>query len=173
MSITSDDSTTATIIYDPIQFCLDVLLKEAREENRLIRQIFYTMLSAATNNPINLAINSPSGEGKTYVLQKVGQEFPKNDVMFLAGMTEKALFHRSGPLVVKNENGEYELIEDKTSKIDSEIQDKQCEIQRSIDRNLKQGLKSQIDELEMRKAELLNDAKKLIDLSHKNTCISR
>ena len=154
-------------IHDSIQFCLDILLKEAREENILLKQIVYTMLSAATNNPINLAINSPSGEGKTYVLQKVGQLFPKNDVMFLAGMTEKALFHRSGSLVIKNENGEYESIEDKTSKIDSEIQDKQCEIQRSKDQNLKQGLKSQITDLEMRKAELLNDAKKLIDLSHK------
>jgi hypothetical protein len=164
---TSSDDTTNTIIHDPIRFCLDVLLKEAREENRLIKQILYTMLSAATNNPINLAINSPSGEGKTYVLQKVGQVFPKNDIMFLAGMTEKALFHRHGPLVVKNENGEYESIEDKISKIDSEIQDKQCEIQSSKDRNLKQGLKSQITDLEKQRTELLNNAKKLIDLSHK------
>ncbi|HZD83789.1 MAG TPA: hypothetical protein VE076_13020 [Nitrososphaeraceae archaeon] len=61
-------------IHDSIQFCLDILLKEAREENILLKQIVYTMLSAATNNPINLAINSPSGEGKTYVLQKAGQQ---------------------------------------------------------------------------------------------------
>lgn len=33
-------------INDPIQFCLDTILKEAREEGRLVKQIFYTMLSA-------------------------------------------------------------------------------------------------------------------------------
>jgi hypothetical protein len=51
------------------QFCRDIILKEAKEEYRIIKQIFYTMLSAYTYNPINLAINSPSGEGKTYVIQ--------------------------------------------------------------------------------------------------------
>jgi hypothetical protein len=51
--------------YDPIQSCLRVILKEARKEDRLVKQIFYTMLSAFTNKPINLAINSPTGEGKT------------------------------------------------------------------------------------------------------------
>lgn len=60
---------------NPIAFCCDVILKEAREEDRLVKQLFYTMLSAYTNNPINLAINSPSGEGQTYVIQRVGENF--------------------------------------------------------------------------------------------------
>jgi hypothetical protein len=55
-------------INDRIEFCINMILKEAREETRLVKQILYTMLSAYTNNPINLAINSPSGEGKSYVL---------------------------------------------------------------------------------------------------------
>ena len=104
-------------IRNPLQFTIDTILKEAKEESRLVKQILYTMLSAYTNNPINLAINSPSGEGKTYVLQKVGELFPKQDAMFLAGMTEKALFHRSGVLVIKNEVGEYQSIEDKLEQI--------------------------------------------------------
>src|SRR5215210_6568327 len=94
-----------------------VILKEAREEDRLVKQILYTMASAYTNNPLNLAINAPSGEGKTYVLQKVGDTFPKGDVMFLAGMTDKALFHAKGDLVVKSkDNGEYETLDDKVAK---------------------------------------------------------
>ena len=83
-------------IHDPLRFTIDTILKEAKEESRLVKQILYSMLSAYTNYPINLAINSPSDEGKTYVLQKVGELFPKQDAMFLAGMTEKALFHRAG-----------------------------------------------------------------------------
>ena len=154
-------------IQNPLQFTIDTILKEAKEESRLVKQILYTMLSAYTNNPINLAINSPSGEGKTYVLQKVGELFPKQDAMFLAGMTEKALFHRSGVLVIKNEVGEYQSIEDKLEQIDSEIEDKEYERAGTKDRNLKQGLQSQTDDLIKEKKDLLKDAKKLIDLSHK------
>lgn len=61
------------------------------------------MLSAYTNSPINLAVNAPSGEGKTYVIKKVGEKFPEEDVMFLAQMTEKAVFHRHGILVIRDE----------------------------------------------------------------------
>jgi hypothetical protein len=57
-------------IENPIQSCFDTILKEAKLEDRLVKQIFYHMLSAYTNNPLNLAINSPSGEGKNYVLRK-------------------------------------------------------------------------------------------------------
>jgi hypothetical protein len=58
-------STLFAGINNPIQYCLDIILKEAREEDRLVKQVFYTMLGAYTNNPLNLAINAPSGEGKT------------------------------------------------------------------------------------------------------------
>src|SRR5918999_3562466 len=126
------------------------------------------MASAYTNNPLNLAINAPSGEGKTYVLQKVGDTFPKEDVMFLAGMTDKALFHRTGELVVKSEyNGEYEPVEDKIAKIDSDIQDKECEIQITKDKNVKQGLRSMIMSWNKERKDLIKESKKLIDLSHK------
>jgi hypothetical protein len=154
-------------INDPIHFCLDTILKEAREEGRLVKQIFYTMLSAYTNNPLNLAINAPSGEGKTYVIQKVGERFPKEDIVFLAAMTDKALFHRQGILVTKNEAGEYEPLEKKIAEIDSEIEDKESQIAIAKDNNLKQGLKSQIKDLEKQKDDLRKNAKKLIDLSRK------
>jgi hypothetical protein len=106
-------------IDNPIQYCIDTILKEAKEESRPVKQLLYTMLSAYTNNIINLAINSPSGEGKAYVLQKVGELFPKKDTLFLAGMTEKALFHRPGKLVDKNEVWEYQPSENKLEEIDS------------------------------------------------------
>ena len=62
------------------------------------------------------------------ILHKVGENFPPQDVMFVAGMTDKALFHRAGKLVVKNEVGEYESIDEKILRMDSEIEDKQSEI---------------------------------------------
>lgn len=126
------------------------------------------MLSAYTNNPINLAVNSPSGEGKDYVITKVGDTFPKQDIMFLAGMTDKALFHRQGILVIKDESGEYESIEHKIAEIDSQIQDYESEIAiKTHDKNFRQGRRSLIKQLVQQKKDLLKDAGKLIDLSHK------
>jgi hypothetical protein len=82
VELTSDSE----IINDKLKYCINIILREAREEGRLVKQIFYTMLSAYTNNHINLAINSPSGERKSYMLQRVGENFPKEDVIFLAGI---------------------------------------------------------------------------------------
>lgn len=154
-------------ISDPLQFSIDVVLKEAKEESRLVKQIIYTMISAYTNNPFNLAINSPSGEGKTWVIQKVGEKFPEEDIMYIAGMTEKALFHRSGTLVIGKGNGEFEPIDERVSEIDVDIDEKMLEISKTQDAIVIKALKSEIKSLEEEKKGLFKDAKKLIDLSHK------
>lgn len=109
----------------------------------------------------------PPGEGKSYILHKVGELFPPQDVMFVAGMTDKAVFHRRGSLVIKNEVGEYETIEEKIAKIDSVIEDKESEVAISKDANLKQVLRNEVKELEKQKKDLHKNACKLIDLSHK------
>jgi hypothetical protein len=122
--MTVEEEQEGQQIENPIQFCFDAILKEAKLEDRLVKQIFFHMLSAYTNNPLNLAINSPSGEGKNYVLRKVAENFPKEDVVFLTAVSKTALFHRQGTLVVKNDVGEYEPIDERLEKIDSEIEDK-------------------------------------------------
>ena len=155
-------------IEDIIKFVLDVVLKEARREQKLTKQLLITMLSAYSNNPINLLINAPSGVGKNYVINKVAELFPKNDILPLAGMTDKALFHRPGTLVIKNElTGEYESIEQQIKDIDEQIEDKENEISKTYNRNEKQALKSIVKELGQKKIDLLKDARKLIDLSNK------
>ncbi|HET7642544.1 MAG TPA: hypothetical protein VFK40_03465 [Nitrososphaeraceae archaeon] len=88
-------------IKDKIQYCLNIILKGSRKENKLAYQLFITKLSAHSNNPINLMINASSGVGKNYVISKVAELFPENDIYFLGGMTDKALFHKLGTL--KNE----------------------------------------------------------------------
>ena len=163
---------TTEEIGDRIKFCIDVILKEAREETRLVKQIFYCMLSAYTNNPINLAINAPSGEGKNYILQKVGELFPDNDVIFLAGLSEKALYHRNGILVIKNETGQYEPVDITLQKIDEQIQDKEGEIGTASNHDLKQALQNQIKDLEQEKKDISKTVRKLIDLSHKTLVMS-
>jgi hypothetical protein len=152
---------------DPVRYCIELILKEARQEDRLVRQILYAIFSAYTNNPINLAINSPSGEGKSYVLTKVAEIFPEGDVIFLSHMTEKALFHRRGNYVKRDESGKYVSVDQMISEIDSEILDKESEIQRTNNKDLKKGLKWTIQELKNEKKGFYAESKKVIDLSHK------
>src|SRR5438552_4192281 len=111
-------------IGNKLDYCIKVILKEAKLEDRLVRQVLYTMLSMYTNDPRNLAVNSPTGEGKNYVIRKVADLFPKEDVIKFVGMSDKSLFHRPGELVIKNEQGEYEPIDGIIRKIDSDIEDK-------------------------------------------------
>ncbi|MEP0826091.1 MAG: hypothetical protein HRF40_11455 [Nitrososphaera sp.] len=110
---------------NPVQFCLASIVKEARQEDLLAKQLFIAMLSAYTNNPLNMCINAPSGEGKNYVINKVAEKFPSDDVLHLVGMTDKALFHRRGVLVVKNpETKEYEPLMPKIAEINGAIAEK-------------------------------------------------
>jgi hypothetical protein len=146
-------------------YVLRVVSKEAPKDERLAKQVFYTILSSKSNDPINLAINAPTGEGKTYVVQKVADLFPKNDVISLVGMSEKAVFHRPGNLVIKDEDGNYVPIKEKISELGSQQQACRTEIADTHDRNLKQAKNHEIKELEEQKNELYKNSKKLIDLT--------
>jgi hypothetical protein len=66
--------------------------------------MLYTALSAYTNNPFNVAINSASVERKSYIIQKVVDDFPKQDVIVYSAMTDKALLHRRGAMTKDNTN---------------------------------------------------------------------
>lgn len=168
--MTSTQTEFSSIIeenYYNIEYVINVITKEAPKEKRLTKQVLYTLFSAKSNDPLNLAINAPTGEGKTYVVQKVVDLFPKNDVICLVGMSEKALFHRPGTLVVKNDDGNYISIEQKIKDIESQIQDCETEAANSTDKNLKQAKRYEIKDLEDQKKEISENSKKLIELSGK------
>lgn len=148
-----------------IEYCVSIIVKEARNEERLVKQLMYTMLSAYTNNPFNLGINSPSGEGKNWVLRKVAEKFPREDITFLSHMTERALFHRKGILVYKDASGEYIPTEPKIKEINKMIAEKEYERDK-LDRDQHKEINAFIEELEDKRKEILESTKKLIDLSH-------
>jgi hypothetical protein len=114
-----------------------------------------------------LAINSPSEEGKSHTLSKVYEKFPESDVIIVQGMTEKALVHDTGTLVIKNENDEYEPIEDRILKLDEEIDDLENQLSHATAADLRSTIRSTVTERKQQKRELLKDARKLIDLQHK------
>jgi hypothetical protein len=51
---------------DYSEFINSCIKKTVKQEDAFVRQIVYTMLSAYSNNPINLGIIAPTIEGKNY-----------------------------------------------------------------------------------------------------------
>jgi hypothetical protein len=166
--VRSDNTISSTVSRD-LDTCFKVVLKEAAKEDKLIKQIFYTALSAYTNNPINLAINAPSGEGKTHVLMKVSDLFPEKDVQFIADMSDKAIFHKNGYLGIRKEDGDFENIEGELFDLRESLDIKIHEFKKTENEELqkKNKLKKEIDEIQKQINTIRENAVKVIDLNHK------
>lgn len=149
---------------DRIAYITNVILKEVRKEHRLVMQLLYALFSIYTPNPVNLAINAPTGEGKTYGLKYVAGVFPDDDMEHLGGMSEKALFHRKGEVVVKEDDNEYAPIEKYTDEIHAELEEIAEDLK---DADNKSELRARRRELEEKLARYESEAIKRIDLRQK------
>jgi len=163
-----DNKTEEKIVFDedPIKYILETVSKEVKDDDKLVRQTLYTIFSSATKNPMNLAVNAPSGEGKSYVVNKVASLFSKEDVISLSGMTEKSLFHKRGTICVK-QDGKFVSLRELTEPIYELLRPAQDAAEATKDPvKLKEinhainGWKNEIEELE-------NKAVKVIDLNNK------
>ncbi len=169
--VRTDNSISSTKSSD-LDFCFEIVLKEAVKEEKLVKQIFYTMLSAYTNNPTNLAINAPSGTGKSHALTRVSNLFPKLDTIFIAGMSDKAIFHKNGYIAMRNEEGEYEEVENELEKLIEKIQSNKSKLNKIKETNKTptisvKEIEQEIEESKQRIKEIEKNAVKVIDLSHK------
>jgi hypothetical protein len=92
---------------EDINFVIATMKKEAQYDVISIKQLFYGYCSAFTKCPIPHTINSrDSGAGKTYLLDIVASYFQGKYIIYLAGMSDKALVHRPGILVISKYNEE-------------------------------------------------------------------
>jgi len=86
-----------------------ILSKEIREENDNITQIILALLSAWTTNPQNIRILAPSGEGKTYLVTKLAELFPQENIIILAKATPQSFkYALSSKKVVENGSGNWQ-----------------------------------------------------------------
>ena len=76
---------------DYVEFVINVIKKTVKQEDSLVRQIFYSTVSAYTNDPINLGIIAPTSEGKTYPVIESLKPFPKEDVWLIGSMSNNCL----------------------------------------------------------------------------------
>lgn len=83
-------------------YVLKDLDKRVKRDRSTKLSVFYTGLSAYLKEPMNLFLKGPSGSGKTYNSVETVRYFPKDDVMFLGGLSPKALIHDYGVLLSKD-----------------------------------------------------------------------
>jgi hypothetical protein len=87
---------------DYSEFIIKTIKKTVKQEDSLLRQIFYSALSSYTKEPINLGIIAPTSEGKTYPVIETLNLFPKEDVWLIGSMSTKLLVRQKGVLVDEN-----------------------------------------------------------------------
>ena len=160
---TDEDEELAKIklTKEEIDFAINTMIKEAKYDELSIRQIIHGFNSTFTKLPIPHVINSKnSGAGKSYILNHVASFYPEKYIMILAGISDKAIFHSDGPMVV--EDGETGGVQPLDPMVD--------ELEARIDELEDQGAKAnkqQIKEIESEIKELRRSAQKLIDLTNK------
>ena len=68
---------------DYTEFVINTAKRTIKQENSLVRQIFYTAMSKDTTDPGNLGIIAPTSEGKTYPVIEMLKFFPPEDVVII------------------------------------------------------------------------------------------
>ena len=139
---------------DPLKFITNYVSRKVKHEKPLIRLITLVMASAYTPNPLNLALESPQSEGKSYPLVEVAELFPTKDVWDLGGMTPQVLTRERG-YYVDRETGK--SIEEELARLKSEI---------SALKSSKED-KEKKAELKQELISLMNGAVKIVDMQGK------
>ncbi len=133
---------------DYAEFVISTIKKTVKQEDALVRKIFYTGLSKDSADPTNLAILAPTSEGKTYPIMQTIQYFPEHDVWNYGSMSPKVIIRQRGVLV-----------DSKGLQLDSRII--------ALKRQIKTAAPDRRIELEEDLRKLFSDAKMRIDLRGK------
>ena len=93
------------MIFDEI---IQAISKEVIDEEDNIKQVVLTILSSYTDNPQNLRILAPSGEGKTHTVLKTAKYFPKNNILKISEASNKSFKYLAQSKVIEISDGTFE-----------------------------------------------------------------
>jgi hypothetical protein len=160
---------------DDINFVINTIKKEAQYDELSIKQLFYGMASAFTKRPIHHIVNSKeSGAGKNYLLELVSRYYPDQYVTPLGNMSDKALFHRRGILVITDPStGKEQLVlpiiimlNEEKDILEEEIAAEKSKDSKSRDKELIKRNGKRLFEIESEIKDIEVIAQKLIDLNN-------
>ena len=179
-----DLATRTRLSTEDITFVINTMKKEAQYDEISIKQLLYGMCSAFTKCPIPHNVNSKeSGAGKSYLLTLVSAYFPDKYVMPISGMSDKAIYHRQGVMVIKKKevDGQQESDDDDgvepTTPILDNLELEKEELEEQIgrrgqyhnqheDKEIVKEIKKRVKEIENEIKDIKENAEKLIDLSN-------
>jgi hypothetical protein len=149
---------------EQIAFVKETMKKKAPYDEIAIKQLLYGMFSAFTKIPIPHNVNSKdAGAGKSYLLNLVGGHFPSRYVLPMVGISDKAIFHRPGTMVIEqydDESGEVGVVP--IAPITKKLELEKAEIQEQK----QAGYKQRVKEIESEINDIYENAQKLIDLNN-------
>lgn len=136
-------------IDDVLDYIVRVRENTVKKDRRYLTMAILTMFSAYLPEPVNLDVQAPSSEGKTYVVTEVAKLFPKEDIIELVGATPKSFFYDKATLVDKDT---LEPVEDQL---------------RQLFRNLQKAKGSEKEEIKAQIDFILENSVPLVDLENK------
>jgi len=154
-----------------INFVIDTMTKEAKHDGISIKQLFHGFNSGFTKTVIHANLNSKNaGAGKSYLLNKVSEYYPDQDVLALSGVSDKAFQHKEGIMVLEDkQTGELTDIEPMINDLRLYIVDLEEKLEqakekkeKSVIKQLKGQILSKQDEIKS----IQEKQVKLIDLSN-------
>jgi hypothetical protein len=118
---------------------IESISKEVIDEEDNIKQVVLTLLSSYTDNPQNLRILAPSGEGKTHTVLQTSKYFPQENIWKISEASNKSFRYLAQSRVIETKEGfkdfeeiikpYRELLSDKSKRAEAEKKIKELEKQ--------------------------------------------
>jgi len=136
-------------IDDVLDYIVRVRENTVKKDRRYLTMTILTMFSAYLPEPVNLDVQAPSSEGKTYVVTEAAKLFPKEDIIELVGATPKSFFYEKSVLVDKDT---YEPVEDKLNQLYQQLKETEDKLeQREIKAQIQAILDNSVPMVDLEK----------------------
>jgi hypothetical protein len=98
--------------------------KKVIDEKDNITQVVLTILSSYTDNPQNLRILAPSGEGKTHTVLQAANYFPQKNIWKISDASSKSFKYMAQTKVIEIENNLFKDLDEMTKPFFEQLNDK-------------------------------------------------
>lgn len=149
---------------DKLSKIVSILSKEVKQEEENLYRVLLGGLSAFTTEPLNMRIFAPTSEGKTYLLEKVSNIFPQENIVKLASASPTSFKYDNGKSVIE-EKGVFVSVVLKL-KLFKEKLNKE-EAKKITDKEKKEEEKKRKDKIDAERKRLEKETISLINLKDK------
>ena len=160
------NSNEKSLETDKLCKIVSILSKEVRQEEDNLYRVLLCGLSAFTAEPLNMRIFAPTSEGKTYLLEKVSNVFPQENVIKLASASPTSFKYENGTPVIE-EKGKFVSINSKLESFEKNL-DKELkeETEKTTNKKDIKG-KERKEKIDAERKRLQSEAENLINLKDK------